>query len=496
MMRPAVEKVVPRFCRTGRVVSRAFSAGAMQDVVVVGGGPGGYVAAIKCAQLGLKTTCVEGRGTLGGTCLNVGCIPSKSLLHNSHLYHEATHEFAARGIKVDNVSLDLDTMLQAKEKSVSGLTKGIEGLFKKNKVSYVQGWGKLTGANEVTATLADGSTQSIPAKNIVIATGSDSVRIPSIPIDEKTIVSSTGALSFDRVPEHLVVIGAGVIGLELGSVWSRLGSKVTVLDIMDNITPGIDLEISKTFQKILKKQGLKFMLGTSVKGATIRADGQVDIAIEKKDGTNPQTLVADKVLVAVGRRPVTDGLGLEELGVAMNGRMVDVKDNLQSPSHPSIYAIGDVIRGAMLAHKAEDEGLAVAETLAGKHGHVNYDAIPGVIYTHPEVACVGKTEEDLKAEGVEYNVGKFPFMANSRARTNDTTMVDGIVKVISDKKTDRLLGAHIIGPAAGEMIQEAVIGIEYGASAEDLGRTCHAHPTLSEAFKEACMATYDKAIHF
>jgi len=493
-MRPAVKSFVQaRLRRAGR---KAFSAGAQQDVVVVGGGPGGYVAAIKCAQLGLKTTCVEGRGTLGGTCLNVGCIPSKSLLHNSHLYHEACHEFAARGIKVEGVSLDLDTMLKAKEKSVVGLTKGIEGLFKKNKVTYVKGWGRLSGANEVTATLEDGSTQSIPAKNIVIATGSDAVRIPSIPIDEKTIVTSTGALSFDKVPEHLVVIGAGVIGLELGSVWGRLGAKVTVLDIMENITPGIDLEICKTFQKILKKQGFNFMMGTAVQGATIRADGQVDVSITKKDGSNPQTLVADKVLVAVGRRPVTEGLGLEELGVKMNGRMVDVNDSLQSPSHPSVYAIGDVIRGAMLAHKAEDEGLAVAETIAGKHGHVNYDAIPGVIYTHPEVATVGKTEEELKAAGVEYNVGKFPFMANSRARTNDTTMVDGIVKVISDKKTDRLLGCHIIGPAAGEMIQEAVIGIEYGASAEDLGRTCHAHPTLSEAFKEACMATYSKAIHF
>jgi len=471
---------------------RTFT-GEQQDVVVIGGGPGGYVASIKAAQMGMKTTCVEGRGTLGGTCLNVGCIPSKSLLHNSHLYHEAKNEFPKRGIKVDNLQLDLPTMLKAKDKSVGGLTKGIEGLFKKNKVAYVKGWGKVTGPNEVSAFLADGTQQKISSKNIIIATGSDSIHIPNVPIDEKTIVTSTGALEFDAVPEHLVVIGAGVIGLELGSVWARLGAKVTVVEFLDRITPGIDNEIAKTFQNVLTKQGLKFLLSTGVQSCSIRADGKVDVSMRGKNGDD--ILVADKVLVSVGRRPVTEGLGLQELGVAMEKKgQVTVKENWQSPSHPSIYAIGDVTNGAMLAHKAEEEGIACVETIGGMHGHVNYNAIPGVIYTHPEVACVGKTEEQLKEMKVEYNKGTFPFMANSRARTNDD--FEGLVKVLADKKTDRLLGVHIIGPAAGEMIQEAVIGIEYGASSEDLARTCHAHPTLSEAFKEACMDAYDKPIHF
>jgi len=472
---------------------RAFSAADQQDVVVVGGGPGGYVAAIKAAQLGMKTTCIEGRGTLGGTCLNVGCIPSKSLLNNSHMYEEAKKHFAKRGIKITGLEVDLPTMLGAKEKAVTGLTKGIEGLFKKNKVTYVSGWGKLTGPNEVTAKLADGSEQKVSGKNIIIATGSDSVHIPNVPIDEKTIVTSTGALCFEQVPEHLVVIGAGVIGLELGSVWCRLGAQVTVVEFLDRVTPGVDLEIAKTFQKALNKQGLKFKLSTGVQSATIRSDGKVDVLVSGKKGE--ETIVADKVLVAVGRRPFTDDLGLKEMGVAMEPKgQVTVNKHWQSTSHPSVYAIGDVTLGAMLAHKAEEEGIAAVEHIAGKHGHVNYNAIPGVIYTHPEVAVVGKNEEELKAEGVEYNVGKFPFMANSRARCNDDA--EGLVKILADKKTDRLLGVHIIGPNAGEMIQEAVIGIEYGASSEDLARTCHAHPTLSEAFKEACMATYDKPIHF
>lgn len=477
--------------------ARAFSTG-QQDVVVIGGGPGGYVAAIKAAQLGLKTTCVEGRGALGGTCLNVGCIPSKSLLNNSHLYHQATHEFAKRGIKVEgSLSVDLEAMMKAKGDSVKGLTQGIAGLFKKNKVTYSKGWGKITGANEVTVSKADGSSEVISAKNIVIATGSEPSTLPGIEIDEKTVVSSTGALDFDKIPDHLVVVGAGVIGLELGSVWSRLGAKVTVVEPLDRVCPGIDLEVAKNFQKILKKQGLAFKMGTFVTGTDIQSDGTVNCSLKNAKSGETETLACDKVLIATGRRPFTDGLGLKEMGIAMDGpkdSQVEVNDHWQSTSHPSIYAIGDVIKGQMLAHKAEEEGIAVAEILSGKPGHVNYNAIPGVIYTHPEVACVGQTEEELKEAGIEFTKGVFPMMANSRARCNDDA--DGLVKVLADKKTDKILGVHIVGASAGEIIQEGCIGMEYGASAEDLARTCHAHPTLSEAFKEACMAAYDKPIHF
>jgi len=473
---------------------RRFAAAVQKDVVVVGGGPGGYVAAIKCAQLGLSTTCIEGRGKLGGTCLNVGCIPSKALLHNSHLYHQAVHDFKDRGIDIDPsaIKVNLPQMLKAKEKAVSGLTGGIEGLFKKNKVEYVKGWGKITNSNEVTVSTADGGTTTVNAKYIVIATGSEVVPLPNVEIDEKKIVSSTGALALDKIPESMIVVGAGVIGLELGSVWSRLGSKVEVVEFLDRVCPGTDLEMAKSFQKILKKQGINFRLSTAVQSATPTATG-VDVVVKDVKKGTEETLSVDTVLVAIGRRPNTAGLGLEDMGIKMSGRMVDITGSFQT-NIPNIYAIGDVVRGAMLAHKAEEEGIAIAEILAGKHGHVNYGAIPSVIYTHPEFSWIGKNEEELKAEGVEYRVGKFPFMANSRARTNNDA--DGMVKVLADKKTDKLLGVHMLGPCTGDLITEAAIGMEYGASAEDIARTCHAHPTLSEAVKEACMAAYDKPIHF
>jgi len=467
---------------------------AEKDVVVVGGGPGGYVAAIKCAQLGLSTACVEGRGKLGGTCLNVGCIPSKALLHNSHLYHQAVHDFKDRGIDIDPsaISLNLPQMLKAKEKSVSGLTMGIEGLFKKNKVEYIKGWGKITKSNEITVSTATGENITVNAKNIVIATGSESIPLPNVEVDEKQIVTSTGALSLEKVPESMIVIGAGVIGLELGSVWSRLGTKVQVIEFMDRICPGSDLEIAKAFQKVLKKQGIDFRLSTAVQRATATATG-VDVVVKDVKKETEETISVETVLLAIGRRPNTAGLGLDEIGIKMNGRQVDINGSFQT-SIPSIYAIGDAVRGAMLAHKAEEEGIAVAEILAGKPGHVNYDAVPSVIYTHPELAFIGKNEEQLKEEGVKYRVGKFPFMANSRARTNNDA--DGMIKVLCDQETDKLLGVHMLGPQVGEMINEAAIGMEYGASAEDIARTCHAHPTLSEAVKEACMAAYDKPIHF
>lgn len=471
---------------------RFFSAAQQQDVVVIGGGPGGYVAAIKAAQLGMKVTCAEGRGKLGGTCLNVGCIPSKALLHNSHLYHEAKHDFAKRGIVCSDIQLDLPALMATKEKSVKGLTQGIEGLFKKNKVTYAKGWGKITGPNEVSVTAADGSVQQISTKNIIIATGSESTPLPGVSIDEKMIVSSTGALSFDSVPERMLVVGGGVIGLELGSVWNKLGSKVDVVEALGRIMPGTDAEIAKESQKFLKKQGMSFTVNTFVKGCEIIGN-EVHVNMESKDGTNKETKVYDKVLVSIGRRPYTEGLGCEENGIEMEGRMVKINDHWQT-NIPSVYAVGDVVKGAMLAHKAEEEGIAVAEMLAGKPGHVNFDAIPSVVYTHPEIAWVGKNEEELKAAGVQYTVGKFPFMANSRARTNDDA--SGLVKILSEKETDRMLGVHIIGANAGEMIAEGVIAIEYGASSEDIARTCHAHPTLSEAFKEACMAAHDKPIHF
>jgi dihydrolipoamide dehydrogenase len=469
-----------------------YSTNASFDTVVIGGGPGGYVAAIKAAQLGQKTACIEKRGTLGGTCLNVGCIPSKALLNASHKYHEAKHDFAKFGITFDKLDINVDQMLEQKKKAVTGLTKGIEGLFKKNKVEYVKGFGKLVGKNEIQVTDNEGKTQTVSAKNIIIATGSEPIALPFLPFDEKLVCSSTGALDFQRPPKKLVVVGGGVIGLELGSVWGRLGSEVTVVEFLDRIVPFLDSEVGKNFQSILQKQGMKFMLSTKVTGAQKSANGVV-LNIESAAGGNAQQLQADAVLVSIGRRPFTDNLGLETVGIKKDNKGRIVTDSHFRTNVPNIYAIGDVIAGPMLAHKAEDEGIAVAEILAGKSAHIDYNTIPSVIYTHPEVANVGKSEEELKAAGIKYKIGKFPFLANSRAKTNDETA--GFVKVLTDAETDRILGVHIIGPNAGEQIAELVLALEYGASAEDVGRTCHAHPTLSEAVKEACMAAYEKPIH-
>lgn len=455
------------------------------DVIVIGGGPGGYVAAIRAAQLGLKTACVEKRGALGGTCLNVGCIPSKALLESSEKFEDATHAFAAHGIDA-KVSLNLKNMMKRKDDVVESLTKGIEGLFKKNKVTYIKGHGTITGATEVTV---EGTKYT--TKNIIIATGSDVTPLPGITIDEKQIVSSTGALALSSVPKKLVVIGAGVIGLELGSVWRRLGAEVQVIEYLDRITPGIDNEVSKQFQKILEKQGIQFKLASKVTSA--KAGKQVELSVEPAAGGAAETIKADVVLVAVGRRPYTASLGLESVGIQTDKRgFIEVNGHLQS-SVPSIYAIGDVITGPMLAHKAEEEGVLVAEYIAGQKPHINYDAIPGVVYTWPEVATVGKTEEQLKESGVEYKVGKFPFLANSRGRSSGQT--DGFVKILADAKTDEVYGVHIIGPHAGTMIAEAVLAMEFGASSEDIARTCHAHPTLNEAVKEAALAVSGRAIH-
>ncbi|KAI9335603.1 hypothetical protein DFJ73DRAFT_780301 [Zopfochytrium polystomum] len=470
------------------------SATGSYDVVVIGGGPGGYVAAIKAAQLGLKTACVEGRGSLGGTCLNVGCIPSKSLLHNSHLYHVAHEEFSKRGIKVSGLSVDLETMMKAKEKSVTGLTRGIEGLFKKNKTDYVKGWGKLLDANTVAVDGLDGSKTVLSAKNIIIATGSEPSPFPGVEVDEESIVTSTGALSLKKVPEKMIVIGGGVIGLELGSVWKRLGAECTVVEYASEIGAGMDADMAKVFQKTLQKQGLKFKLGTKVVSAAKNAQGKVDVVVEPAAGGPRETLTVDVVLLSIGRRPFTANLGLENAGVKVDAKGRVVTDAEFKTNVPSVRAIGDVISGPMLAHKAEEEGIAAVEYIKHGHGHVNYNAVPSVIYTWPEVAWVGLSEAEAIAKGAEYRVGTFPFMANSRAKTIDDA--EGTIKIISDAKTDRILGVHIVGPNAGEMIAEAVLAIEYGASSEDIARTCHAHPTLSEAFKEACMATYDKAIHF
>mmetsp|Transcript_58955 Transcript_58955/g.164746 ORF Transcript_58955/g.164746 Transcript_58955/m.164746 type:complete len:496 (-) Transcript_58955:48-1535(-) len=465
------------------------------DVVVVGGGPGGYVAAIKAAQLGLKTACVESRGSLGGTCLNVGCIPSKALLHSSHLYEHAAKGYKQHGINIDNISVDLGTMMKNKDKAVKGLTGGIEMLFKKNKVDYVKGWGKLAGPNSVNVSLTEGGEQMLDSKNIILAVGSEVTPLPPCPVDNnaKRIVDSTGALDLPEIPKKMAVIGGGVIGLEMGSVWRRLGTEVTVIEFLDTITPGMDKEITKTFHKILKKQGMKFMLSTKVTASEVTGDG-VKLTLEPSAGGESSSFDADVVLVSTGRRPFTKNIGLEELGIETDkiGR-IKVDEHFQTVI-PSVFAIGDAIDGPMLAHKAEEEGIACVENIAGFSGHVNYDAIPGVVYTYPELATVGQTEEQLKEAGISYNKGTFPFQANSRARAIFDS--EGIVKVLSDKTTDKILGMHIIGPNAGEMIAEGVLGMEYGASSEDLARTCHAHPTLSEALKEACMATYDKPIHF
>eukprot|EP01026_Neomeris_dumetosa_P061395 TRINITY_DN5795_c0_g3_i1.p1 TRINITY_DN5795_c0_g3~~TRINITY_DN5795_c0_g3_i1.p1 ORF type:complete len:538 (-),score=98.20 TRINITY_DN5795_c0_g3_i1:200-1699(-) len=475
-----------------RASLRFYADEAPYDVVVIGGGPGGYVGAIKAAQLGLKTACIEGRGALGGTCLNVGCIPSKALLHSSHLYWEAEKHFSGHGIVVEGVKVDLDKMMKQKLDAVSGLTKGIEGLFKKNKVTYVPGWGKFKSSTEVDVVKDDGSTQTITGKNIVIATGSDVASLPGINIDEERIVSSTGALKLQKVPESLIVIGGGYIGLEMGSVWGRLGAKVKVVEFAQNIVPTMDGDVRKAFQRSLQKQGFEFMLNTKVTSAVIEGD-KVKLTVEPSQGGESQVLEAEIVLVSAGRRPYTDNLNLEAVGIAPNKRgQIEVDDHFRT-NVPNIYAIGDVIPGPMLAHKAEEDGVAAVEIIAGKKGHVNYNTVPGIVYTWPEVASVGLTEEQAKEKGLDYKVGKFAFMANSRARSVDDT--EGMVKFISEKASDKILGAHIMGPNAGELIPECVLAMEYGGSTEDIGRTCHGHPTLSEAIKEAAMATYFKPIH-
>ena len=461
------------------------------DVVVIGGGPGGYVAAIRAAQLGLKTACIEKRGALGGTCLNVGCIPSKALLAASHAYEAASHEYAAFGIKIGKVEMDVAGMQSHKDKVVADNTKGIEFLFKKNKVTYLIGAGEITGAGTVKLSGKDGE-QVVTAKAIIIATGSDVTPLPGVEIDEEVIVSSTGALKLGKIPKSMVVIGGGVIGLELGTVWRRLGTKVTVVEFLDKILPTNDGEVSKTMQKLLAKQGMEFKLGTKVTKA-VRKGGHATLTVEPAAGGAAEEIKADVVLVAIGRKPYTDGLGLENVGIEKDVRGFIKVDHYFRTNVAGVFAIGDVIGGAMLAHKAEEEGIALAELLAGEHGHVNYDAIPGVVYTWPEVAAVGKTEEQLKAEGVAYNVGKFPFSANGRARSMNET--EGFVKVLADAATDRVLGAHIVGPNAGDLLAEMVMAMEFGASAEDVARTCHSHPGLAEAVKEACLAANKRAIH-
>ena len=463
------------------------------DVIVIGGGPGGYVAAIRAAQLGLKTACVEKRGSLGGTCLNIGCIPSKALLQSSEKFAEAKHALAVHGIKIDGVSLDLPAMMARKDKVVLDNTRGVEFLFKKNKVEYVKGAARFVAANRLAVTPIDGGTaREIEGKSIIIATGSDVVSLPGVEIDEKTIVSSTGGLSLSAVPKRLVVIGAGYIGLEMGSVWRRVGSEVTVVEFLDRITPGMDAEVAKNLQRVLTKPGFVFRLGTKVVAAK-RGKNDVTLTLEAAQGGSREELKADIVLVAVGRRPYTEGLGLETAGVLVDNKGRIKVDGGLATNVKGIYAIGDVIAGPMLAHKASEEGVALAETLAGQRSHVNYDAIPAVIYTWPEVASVGRTEEDLAAAGIAYKVGKFPFSANSRARANADS--EGFVKIIADAKSDRVLGVHIIGPDAGTMIAEAALAMEYGASAEDIARTCHAHPTLNEAVKEAALAVEGHPLH-
>ena len=463
------------------------------DLVVIGGGPGGYVCAIRAAQLGLKTACVESRGALGGTCLNVGCIPSKSLLNLSENYHKAKKDFSNQGIEISDIKLNINKMMSNKDKSVQVLTKGVEFLFKKNKVTYIKGKGAIFSKNNIIVYGNENKRTIIKAKNIVIATGSSPTSLPGIAIDEKNIVSSTGALSFPEVPKDLIVIGGGYIGLEMGSVWSRLGSNVTVVEYLDFITPGMDREVSNEFQKILTKQGIKFKLNnkvTSVKNiknkVVVDYTNNTSAARERKE--------CDKVLVSVGRKPYTEGLNLSKVGIKKDDKgRIEVNEKLQT-SLKNIYAIGDVIKGPMLAHKAEEEGIAVAEIIAGQAGHVNYDVIPGVVYTSPEVATVGKTEEQLKKENKSYKIGKFPFLANSRAKVNNET--DGFVKILADSKTDKILGVHIIGPHCGDMIAEMALAMEFGASAEDVARTCHAHPTHTEAIKEAALAVDKRPIHF
>jgi dihydrolipoamide dehydrogenase len=464
------------------------------DVIIIGSGPGGYVCAIKAAQLGLKVAVVEKRDTFGGTCLNIGCIPSKALLHASEMFEEAGHSFDALGIEISKPKLNLTKMMAHKDAVVKANVSGVAFLFKKNKIDAHIGAGTVLGEGKVKVTAADGKETILESKNVVIATGSDVAGIPGVDVafDEKVIVSSTGAIALDKVPGHLVVVGGGVIGLELGSVWARLGAKVTVVEYLDKILGQMDGDVSRQFQRILEKQGIVFKMSTKVTGVAKAKNGAA-VTFEPVIGGAAETIDADVVLVATGRKPFTDGLGLAEAGVVLDRRgFVDIDDHWRT-NVPGIFAIGDVVKGPMLAHKAEDEGVAVAEIMAGQHGHVNFDVIPGVVYTSPEVASVGKTEEELKAAGIAYKIGKFPFTANGRARAMQHT--DGFVKILADAVTDRVLGAHILGHRAGELIHECAVLMEFGGSSEDLARTCHAHPTMSEAVREAALGTFAKSIH-
>ncbi|KAI9722864.1 MAG: dihydrolipoamide dehydrogenase precursor [Chrysothrix sp. TS-e1954] len=487
--RPSIAPLLPSRIR------RSYATEAEEkDLVIIGGGVGGYVAAIKAGQEGLKVACIEKRGVLGGTCLNVGCIPSKSLLNNSALYHQILHDTKNRGIECGDVKLNLAQMMKAKDTSVQGLTKGVEFLFKKNNVEYIKGTGAFADPNTVKVNLVEGGETHVRGRNILIATGSESTPFPGLTIDEKKVITSTGAIALSEVPKKMVVIGGGIIGLEMGSVWSRLGSDVTVVEFLGQIGgPGMDAEISKQTQKILTKQGMKFKLNTKVTNGDDSGEG-VKLSVEAAKGGKEEQLEADVVLVAIGRRAYTQGLGFENIGLEVDERGRFVIDQEYRTKIPHIRVIGDCTFGPMLAHKAEEEAVAAVEFITKSYGHVNYNAIPSVMYTHPEVAWVGQNELELKAQGVKYKTGSFPFSANSRAKTNLDT--DGMVKFIADAETDRILGIHIIGPNAGEMIAEGTLAIEYGASTEDVGRTSHAHPTLAEAFKEAAMATYSKAIHY
>jgi dihydrolipoamide dehydrogenase len=460
------------------------------DVVVIGGGPGGYVAAIRAAQLGLRAACIDMREALGGTCLNIGCIPSKALLQSSEKFAEARHSLAEHGVEIGEVKLDLDRMMARKDRVVTTLTRGVEFLFRKNKIDWLKGKGRIEAPGRVAVEAADGAVREIEAGSIIIATGSESTPLAGMAVDERRILSSTGALALDHVPKCLAVIGGGYIGLELGSVWQRLGAQVTVVELLDRIVPTMDRELAAGLQRALTRQGIAIRLGAKLAGLS---DGPDGIALEIESGAERQMLMTDAVLIAIGRRPYTQGLGLDALGVACDPQGRVIVDDGFATNIPGIYAIGDVIRGAMLAHKAEEEGITVAERLAGQKPHVNYDAIPAVVYTWPEVASVGKTEEELKSTGVSYAIGKFPFTANPRARANGDT--EGFVKILAEAATDRVLGVHIIGPDAGTLIAEAALAIEFGASSEDIARTCHAHPTLNEAVKEAALAVANRAIH-
>jgi len=490
-------KVIQRNALLTQFARMQFSSAAAYDVAVIGGGPGGYVAAIKAAQKGLKTVCIEKRGTLGGTCLNVGCIPSKALLNQTHHLHVAQHQFKGMGINVGDISVDWDQMLKSKQSAVTGLTGGIEYLFKKNKVDYVKGWGKFASANDIDVDLNAGGTQKVSAKNIIIATGSAPNSLPAstgLSLDEQYVISSTGGLSLKSIPKKMIVVGGGVIGLELGSVYQRLGTEVSVVQFTDRVCPFVDKEVGMSFQNALKKQGIKFLLEHSVVDGVNNGDKGVSLNLKNIKSGDVSKHDCDVALISIGRHAFTDGLQLEKAGLKADERGVIQTNAHWQTTVPHIYGIGDVSPGAMLAHKAEEEGIAAVEHILGEGGHVNYDAIPGVIYTHPEVAWVGKSEEELKAEGVDYAKGIFPMSANSRARTNNDA--DGMVKILTDKKTDKMLGIWCLSSNAGEMIAEGVLAFEYGASSEDVARTCHAHPTMSEAFKEACMAAHDKPIHF